>query len=300
VLPVTKLKRIGLPLNNYNTKKKKIEVMKIATIILNRNLPLTTDKLYENIAKNNSDITDIYVVESGSDEDRRSQYCTWWANDEDSIKNGLRYGRGFNFGLTNLINEKKYESYDYFFLVCNDVELEEKPILHTLLDEIEKHPQLGILSPCSPTWAEGQIIGPDNIRYFWHVHFNSWLIRRSYMDDVRELEDPNRNNFFFDGSNFRGYYSDIEMVAKGYANDWATGITTKVIQNENDSYLKTKSDLMKTDPYEKNLIKVFDEGKNWLRGKYGFNSRWTMQAYAKFFYERFFEFHPEFNNYKIS
>lgn len=274
--------------------------MKIATIILNRNLPLATDKLYENIAKYNSDITDIFVVESGSDVDRKSKYSTWWANDKEAVENGLRYGRGFNFGLTNLLEENKYDTYDYFFLVCNDVEFKEEPILHVLHNEIINHPQMGILSPCTPTWAERQIIGMDATRYFWHVHFNSWLVRRSYMDEVREMHNPDRFNFFFDGNNFRGYYSDLEMVAKGYANDWSTGITTKVIQNENDSHLKTKSDLMKTDPYEKNLIKVFDEGKNWLREKYGFNSRWTMQAYAKFFYDRFFEFHPEFNNYKIS
>ena len=274
--------------------------MKIATIILNRNLPETTDRLYENIDKYNKDISDIYVVESGSDVDKKSKYCTWWANDESAKKNGLRYGQGFNFGLVNLINEKKYDTYDYFFLVCNDVEFEEKPILHTLLDEIEKHPQLGILSPCSPTWAEKDIIGLDNTKYFWHVHFNSWLIRKSYMESVREMHEPDRYNFLFDGNNFRGYYSDIELVAKGYANDWATGITTKVIQNENDSYLKSKADLMKTDPYEKNLIKVYEEGKIWLRKKYGFNSRWTMQAYSRFLYERFFEFYPEFNNYKIS
>jgi len=267
--------------------------MKIATIILNRNLPEPTDRLYENIEKYNHDITDLYVVESGSDKNRKSKYCTWWANDEDALLNGLRYSRGFNFGLTNLLQEDKYNNYDYFFLVCNDVEFENKPILHTMLKEIEKHPQLGILSPCSPIWAEKEIIGIDNTKYFWHVHFNSWLIRREYIDSVREIYNPDRFNFFFDGHNFRGYYSDIEMVAKGYANDWATGITTKVFQNENDSYLKSKSDLMKTDPYEENLIKVFKEGKNWLRGKYGFNSRWTMQAYSKFFYEQFFTFYPE-------
>lgn len=274
--------------------------MKIATILLNRNLPETTNILFENISTYNSDITDIYVVESGSESDKKSKYCTWWANDDDAIKNGLRYCKGFNYGLNNLLKEEKYNTYDYFFLVCNDVEFENKPILHTLLEEMEAHPQLGILSPCSPTWAERNLIGKDSTKYFWHVHFNSWLLRRSYMDSIREMENPNLMNFLFDGNNFRGYYADIELVAKGYANDWATGITTKVIQIENDSYLKSRSDLMRTDPYEKNLIKVYEEGMVWLRRKYGFNSRWTMEAYSRFLYERFFDNFPEFNNYKIS
>ena len=37
---------------------------KFATIILNRNLPNITDKLYRRIKKDND--TDIFVVESGS------------------------------------------------------------------------------------------------------------------------------------------------------------------------------------------------------------------------------------------
>ena len=40
---------------------------------------------------------------------------------------------------------------------------------------------------------------------------------------------------------------------------------------------------MKTDPYDENLKKVLNEGKKWLRRKYGFNSRWSINLYSKFF-----------------
>ena len=38
----------------------------VATIILNRNLPKVTDKLYSRIKKNEGYMTDIFIVEAGS------------------------------------------------------------------------------------------------------------------------------------------------------------------------------------------------------------------------------------------
>ena len=49
----------------------------------------------------------------------------------------------------------------------------------------------------------------------------------------------------------------------------------------------------------KNLKLYIDEGKVWLRRKYGFNSRWSMQQYVKFFYDKFFEFNPELQKFQI-
>ena len=39
---------------------------KLATIILNRNLPLVTNTLFNTIKKYNKNYTDIFVVEAGS------------------------------------------------------------------------------------------------------------------------------------------------------------------------------------------------------------------------------------------
>lgn len=60
----------------------------VASIIINRNLPEVTDKLYEHLIRYDGDITDVYVIESGSDEDKLSQYCTWWANWDESVSQG--------------------------------------------------------------------------------------------------------------------------------------------------------------------------------------------------------------------
>ena len=103
----------------------------------------------------------------------------------------------------------------------------------------------------------------------------------------------------FDGNNFRGCFLESELIAKAYANDWAAAITSEVWSSENESYLLHKSNKIKTESYQKNLELYIEEGKNWMLNKYGFRSKWSMNLYTKSFYDAFFEFHPEFLNYKI-
>jgi len=112
------------------------------------------------------------------------------------------------------------------------------------------------------------------------------------------LKKPNYFNFLFDGSNFRGYFSESELIAKAYANNWAAAITTKVFAEENESYLLNKADLIRTESYDENIKLYIEEGQNWLRRKYGFNSRWSMQQYTKSFYDSFFDFYPEYKKFK--
>ena len=106
-------------------------------------------------------------------------------------------------------------------------------------------------------------------------------------------------NFLYDGSNFRGYGTESELIAKAYSNYWSAGITSEVEINENESYLINKSNLIKTEPYEKNLKLLLIEGSNWMREKYGFKSKWSMQMYTKTFYDRFFLHYPKYLKYKI-
>jgi hypothetical protein len=106
-------------------------------------------------------------------------------------------------------------------------------------------------------------------------------------------------DFLFDGTNFRGYGSEHELIAKAYANDWAAAITSQIWAAENESHLLDHADQIKTEGYEENLKLYITEGQRWMRKKYGFNSHWSMQQYVKGFYDKFFEFHPEYNQYKI-
>jgi hypothetical protein len=164
---------------------------------------------------------------------------------------------------------------------------------------MDEHPKLGILSPCSERWGEKLLLEKEQTKYFWFIHNNSFLLRREFIESVCNINKPDFMNFLFDGENFRGYLSESELIAKAYANDWAAAITSVVWAGENESYLINQADLIKTEDYQENLRLYVSEGKDWLRNKYGFNSRWSMQQYVKSFYDKFFEFHPEYSAYKI-
>jgi hypothetical protein len=271
----------------------------IATIILNRNLPDPTDRLYEHLVKYDDKETDIYVLEAGSDKNNLSQYCTWHANSDEVIKEGLRYSRGMNYGLLQLWKEKKWKQYDSFFLLTNDTELSPKQTLAPMNKLLEEHQRVGILSPCSSRWGERLLLKKITTKYFWFIHNNAFLLRRNFIESIMEPEEPTYFNFLFDGSNFRGYFSESDLIAKAYANNWAAAITTEIFAEENESYLLNKADLIKTESYDENIRLYIKEGELWLKRKYGFNSRWSMQQYVKSFYDSFFDFYPEYKKYKI-
>ncbi|MDT8286559.1 MAG: hypothetical protein RQ748_05575 [Elusimicrobiales bacterium] len=271
---------------------------KVAAIILNRNLPEVTDSLCGHLREHDGDITDVFVVEAGSDRDKLSRGCTWYADWPEAMEHGLRYPRGMNYGLSMLIKEKKLSSYEAFFLLTNDTELEKKPTLAPLLEVMEQHPRVGILSPCSRMWGEKQLLKTEPTRYFWYIHNTAYLLRRRMAETLIDPE-PDHLHCLFDGTNFRGYGTETELVAKAYANDWAAAITAKVWAEENEAHLLNKSDLIKTETYEQNIRLYIEEGRRWMRRKYGFNSRWQMQQHAKFLYDQFFEFYPEYAAYRI-
>ena len=272
---------------------------KVATIILNRNLPEVADKLYDHLKKFDGESADIFVIEAGSDLSKLSKYCTWYANSHDAIQNGLRYGRGMNFALSELWKSGEFNKYDAFLLLTNDTVLKQTPTIEPLMQIMKEHPKLGILSPCSDIWGAKLLLEKVHTKYFWFIHNNALLLRREFIECVCNNRKPDFMDFLFDGKNFRGYLTESELIAKAYANDWAAAITSDVWASENESYLINQADLIKTEAYEENLRLYIEEGREWLRDKYGFNSRWSMQQYVKCFYDKFFDFHPELLQYKI-
>lgn len=272
---------------------------RIATIVLNRNLPEVTDSLCARMKRIEGGLTDVFVVEAGSDKNNLSKHCTWYADWPEACAHGLRYQQGMNYALSQLYHDGRFGKYDAFFLLTNDTEFGEDPILAPMLDILSKHPRVGLLSPCSRSWGERLLLKESDTRYFWYIHNTAYLLRREFIESIMEKEKPDHMNFLFDGSNFRGYGSESELIAKGYANDWAAAITNRVWAEENESYLLTKSTLIRTESYEENIRLYLEEGRAWMRRKYGFNSRWSMQRYVKYFYDQFFEFHPEYEAHRI-
>ena len=272
---------------------------RVATLILNRNLPDPTDHLVEHIIKYDGDLTDVFVIEAGSDKNNLSRYCTWYADWPDAIQYGLRYSRGMNYGLSRLWESGSFTGYGYFFLLTNDTEFQDVKTLAVLIDILEEHSRIGILSPCSRRWGEKLLLEIQSTKYFWFIHNTAYLLRREFVEAICNDEKPDYMHFLFDGENFRGYGSESELIAKAYANDWAAAITREVWAEENESHLLNHSDIIKTESYDENMKLYIEEGRRWMKYKYGFNSRWCMQQYVKSFYDRFFEFHPEFEKYRI-
>lgn len=268
----------------------------IATLILNRNLPDVTDALVDHIVKWNGDVTDVYVIESGSVPEGRSRHPGFVADWPDAVEHGLRFGRGFNLGL---LEAERLGAHEFYFLLCQDAVLPDEPTLPLLLEEMERFPRIGILSPCSPDWGEASLIPEGQTRLFWFVNLIGWLVRGSLIDAIKNVQAPSFLDYVFDGTNFRGYDADVEVVAKAYANEFAAGITKRASFREDIDLTDRLAVRMRTDPQNVNRPLMFEEGKQWLRRKYGFNSRWNMVTYAKAFYNEFFERYPDYRTIRV-
>lgn len=272
---------------------------KVATIILNRNLGKLTDKLYRKIKKNNSKYTDIFVMDAGSLEKNKSQYTKWTANSKSVKKNGLRFGRGMNLALANLYEEKKFYEYDYFFLITNDTIIEDKPIIKKFIEIMSSNSKIAILSGCSKKWGEKEILKNIDYKFFWYIHNNSYFLRTSFIDKIKNLKKPHYKNFLFDGNNFRGFGIESEIILKAYKANMAAAITSKIWIEEDEDYLLNKNKLIKTDPYNKNLKLYINEGLLWLKKKYNFNSKWDMSLHVKNYYDKFFLKNKKLKKYRI-
>lgn len=273
--------------------------MKLCAIILNRNLPQITDRLYNKLKKQNKKLN-IFVLESGSDKKNISKNFTWHANTPQIKKNGLRYYRGMNYALSKLYAENKFYDYDAYILLSNDTTFEDYSITNKISKILTKHKKIGILSPCSKDWGEYKIIDKnEKIKYFWHIHSPVYVIRRSFIDDIKNTSKPGFKNFLFDGSNFRGYGLESEIIMKAYSNNWSAAITSEIIIHEDESLLIKNFDKIKTENYDLNTRLFINEGFQWMKRKYGFDSKWSMQMFVKCFYDSFFENNPILNKYKI-
>lgn len=272
---------------------------KVATIILNRNLPRATDNLYKKIKKFNNKTTDIFIVDAGSLKKNISKYTTWVADWKLVKKNGLRFNRGMNFALNKLFKEKKFNNYDYYFLITNDTVVENKPFIKKFTQIMDNEKKIAILSPCSRKWGEKSLLISNKIKFFWHIHNNAYFLRKNFINKIKNLSKPGYMNFLFDGSNFRGFCSDSELIYKAYKNNMSAAITSEVWIEENESYLLKKNKLIKTEPYDENLKLYVKEGLRWMKEKYNFESRWDMNFYIKKEYDKFFLNNKKLIKYKI-
>ena len=63
------------------------------------------------------------------------------------------------------------------------------------------------------------------------------MLRTSFIEDIVNFEAKYDEDYFFEGSNFRGYLSEYSLIMKAYCNDWEVALTTKVLIEENEDLL---------------------------------------------------------------
>lgn len=115
----------------------------VATIIVNRNRPDLTDELVEQVKHfGKTRGSDIFVIDCGSDPDKRSQYTSHHFSDPGF--RGKCYGH--NRGLRYLLGNSG--RYPYYWFLMNDLVFQPVPDpIDTMVDVLESEPRMGILSP---------------------------------------------------------------------------------------------------------------------------------------------------------
>ena len=253
---------------------------KCCTILLQRNLPEVTNKIGDEILQNNDNLTDFYVVESGSDDDRLSKFTenTFHANWDEARENGLRTGRGFNFGLTEL--KKIGKEYEYYFLVTGDTVFEQKNCVEILLKEMESNPKMGIISPLSRKWGNefSHLWDKNRTQSVALIPHVAWMFRSELIDIISEdFSSKDFMGYLYDGTNFRCYDADTEILVKSYLYDFFPAITSKVYIKEDELLTDRNFKVMKTENRETHKKLMWDEGMAWLKRKYNFDGKQQMR-----------------------
>ena len=269
---------------------------KTAALILNRNLPEVAEKVRSSLLSAEENLVDVFIIESGSDVDKLAPNYSFYADWPDAIENGLRYPNGMNYGISKIL-ESHPQDYDSFLLLANDIIFRTEFPVTKLRETLFTTPCCGLVSPCGFDWGEKLLI-KDHPKAFWHIHNNCYMISKDFLDSI---SPPNSSykDILFDGTNFRGYCSDTELIAKGYVNGYQSVITSDVEIDEDTSLLKERYSIIKTDSEDKNWSLYLEEGLLWIKRKYSFNSRWDMNNYSFNLYCQFFKSHPGLDKYNI-
>ena len=266
-----------------------VKIGKTAAIILNRNLPHETELLRHQLISQGVSPADIFIVESGSEECNLAPNHSFYADWEDALEHGLRYPNGMNFGISRVrkLHPKRYDSY---LLLANDTIILTPDFLSTLRSALFGIPRCGLVSPCGVDWGEAKLL-KDEPKAFWHIHNNCYLVAESLVQCIGSRESGYKNALF-DGSNFRGFCSDTELIAKAYINDFMCVITPGAVVEENENLLRERYSLIRTENEDENWDLYIREGLAWIRQKYGFTSHWDMNNYAVNAYKQFFKWYP--------
>ena len=117
----------------------------VAVIIVSRNRPDLVDSMMAQLSSMGPGLSvDHYVIEMGSDPDKRSRHCTFFYPDDDF--RGKCYGH--NVGLRLARSRKRYR---YYWMLMNDVVFEDGvDALGRLVEIADRNPRLAVMSTTEP------------------------------------------------------------------------------------------------------------------------------------------------------
>jgi len=268
--------------------------MKIALIVINRNLPTLTDSLVDGLIQSSSIDICPFVIESGSDVDKLSKYTYRHINSPEIMKDGLRFYRGTNYAFWELNQDLQINNYDYFIVASNDAILESQSgdFSADLVREFSYSSRIGIVVPCQKSWGEYRLLEKDRRALTWYASSHVFILKKDFVLSLIK-DKKSIDNYIFDWRNYRGFCSDIELIGKAYLLNYSTLITRELIADEETSHKIKYEDLVKTDPYDLNIEKYLEEGREWLWEKYGYVTHWHMWEHTRELYKKFIYKNPQ-------
>lgn len=155
---------------------------KVAVILINRDRPEITDRVYEQVREMGQGLEKrIFVVECGSRPEGRSRYATHWFRDPPY--RGRYYG--FHRGLKIARGEGEW---DFFWFLVNDISFDTgSDVLAELVGCMEEDARMALVGPCEPEAEDYKGCYPREGRR-WHkastVHGLAWLMRAEAIREV--------------------------------------------------------------------------------------------------------------------
>ena len=206
---------------------------KIAIAYLTRNATDLTDRFVERMLSHLNDyvhMTDIYVLENGSD----LQYYSKYSNIIEKRTLGV------GWGMNKLINHCYEKDYDVIWLNHNDAFVEKpKEFLEWSLQLFESDPTVKITLPWKDSWQWGlncnELRGSkddQNVSFWDHI---STIFTREAIDITKKYD---KSFTPFDDLNFGGHYLMLCPALALYNNGYRIVTNSKFLVDEINLYRK--------------------------------------------------------------
>lgn len=153
--------------------------MRTAVVIVSRNRPDLVESLVEHLNQRVQIEHDIYVVESGTEQDKMSKHSSIWYADEDF--KGKCFGHNVGYQYARL-----HKEYDYYLMIMNDVFVQsDHDYLAEMIEVMEQNPQVGVLSPTEiDSKYPGALAGSVGVRPVTSCDYLCLLVRGQVMHEL--------------------------------------------------------------------------------------------------------------------